>query len=100
MPEFGHGWHQPLSDQRVQIVSDRIGRVFQTRPNLAHSGAKDGWFELKLSMKKSVGMHNLDPMGHESLIREVLQILGHDGVATPNDGGSENMSVVGIGKLK
>jgi hypothetical protein len=51
-------------------------------------------------MKKSVGMHNLDPMGRESLIREVPQILGHDGVATPNNGGSENMSVVGIGKLK
>jgi hypothetical protein len=42
----------------------------------------------------------LSPEVPVRFIREVLQILGHDGVATPNDGGGENMSVVGIGKLK
>ncbi len=45
-------------------------------------------------------MHCLDPVGSESFTGEVSQILGHDGVATPNDGGGENMPVVGIGKLK
>jgi hypothetical protein len=38
-------------------------------------------------MEKSVGMHGLNPMGGEGFIREVPQILGHDGVATPGDGG-------------
>lgn len=99
-PEFGHCCHQPLPGQRVQVVIDRIGRVFQTRPNLAHGGAEGGWFKPDLSMEKCVGMHCLDPMGSESFIREVTQILGHDGVATPDDGSGENMPVVGIGKLK
>jgi hypothetical protein len=45
-------------------------------------------------------MHDLNPMGSESFSREVPQILDHDGVATLNDGGGENMSVVAIGKVK
>lgn len=99
-PEFSNGRHEALPGQRVQILIDRIGWIFQTRPNLTHGNAKEGRFKPNLRLQKNIWMQSLQAMRSESRLRKVTQGLDHNGIAMPDNSGRENMPVIRIGKPK
>ncbi len=56
--------------------------------------------ELQMFVKKIIRMLSINPVGRKSRLREVLQVLCDNHIATGCDCGGENMIIIGVRKYK
>jgi hypothetical protein len=78
----------------------RISRVFQSTPNLLHATAKRRLRQVQVITEKLVEMLKVNPKRLKRLLREMLQVLGHDNIAAPDYRGGQHMAITRIWQPK
>jgi len=87
-----------LPHEDREVLVDLVGRVLEARADFADGVAEEAGGETEVVAEELVGVLGFDAVGFEGAAWEVALVACDDDIAAADDGGGEDVSVVGVGE--